>query len=70
MGTIPIVKLSTVTMLDTLALIQTLKLSNIRPGKSLDGRPSKEFQVLLVLLHHYDITVKLEKIVGHLGRCL
>jgi hypothetical protein len=28
----------------------------------LDGRPSREFQVLLVLLHHYDVTVKLEKI--------
>jgi hypothetical protein len=36
------------TMLDTPVPIRTLKLSNIGPGYYLDGRPSREFQVLLV----------------------
>ncbi len=35
-------------MLDTPVPIQTLKLSNIGPGYYLDGRPFREFQVLLV----------------------
>ncbi len=35
------------TMLDTPVPIWTLKLSNIGPGYYLDGRPSREFQVLL-----------------------
>jgi hypothetical protein len=33
----------------------------------LDGRPSREFQVLLVLLHHYDVTVKPENYLGTLA---
>jgi hypothetical protein len=40
-------KVSRFTMLDTPVPIQTLKLSNIGPGYYLDGRPSREFQVLL-----------------------
>ncbi len=35
------------TMLDTPVPIWTLKLSNIGPGYYLDGRPFREFQVLL-----------------------
>jgi hypothetical protein len=35
------------TMLDTPVPIRTLKLSNIGPGYYLDGRPFREFQVLL-----------------------
>jgi hypothetical protein len=34
-------------MLDTPVPIRTLKLSNIGPGYYLDGRPFREFQVLL-----------------------
>ncbi len=34
-------------MLDTPVPIQTLKLNNIGPGHYLDGRPFREFQVLL-----------------------
>jgi hypothetical protein len=35
------------TMLDTPVPIRTLKLSNIGPGYYLDGKPYREFQVLL-----------------------
>ncbi len=35
------------TMLDTSVSIRTMKLSNSGPGYCLDGRPSREFQVLL-----------------------
>ncbi len=43
-------------MLDTSVPIRTLKLSNIGPGYYLDGRPSREFQVLLapIPLPHAD----------------
>jgi hypothetical protein len=34
-------------MLDTPVPIRTLKVSNIGPGYYLDGRPFREFQVLL-----------------------
>ncbi len=34
-------------MLDTPVPIRTMKLSNIGPGYYLDGRPFREFQVLL-----------------------
>ncbi len=53
-------------MIQATVPIQQLKLSIIGLGYYLDGRPSKEFQFLL---HHY-VTVKLEKLVGHLGQCL
>jgi hypothetical protein len=47
-------------MLDTLDPIRTLKLRNTRLGMYWNGGPSKEFKNLLVLLHHYDVTVKPE----------
>jgi hypothetical protein len=49
-------------MLDTLDPIRTLKLRNTRLGWYWNGGPSKEFKNLLVLLllHHYNVTVKPE----------
>jgi hypothetical protein len=54
-------------MIQATVPIGQLKLSIIMLGYYLDGRPSKEFQFLL---HHYDVTLKLEKLVGYLGQCL